>query len=238
MDAKAFLEELLRTGRDMAAKGQSAIEQKLDIGEPGEKRDATISGLKTGAVAAGVMALLMGTKSGRKLTGSTLKLGSLAAVGGIAWQAYQNWSAASVTAAAVSNNSSEALPIDQLDAAAASKRSLTLLKAMIAAAKADGHIDASEMSDINQKISDFGLSGDIAGFVQSEIVAPTTPAQFAALSDTQETAAEIYLISSMLIDKDNAMEKAYLDELVLALELPVELLAELEKAKEEAISQA
>ena len=238
MDAKAFLEELLRTGRDMAAKGQSAIEQKLDIGEPGEKRDATISGLKTGAVAAGVMALLMGTKSGRKLTGSTLKLGSLAAVGGIAWQAYQNWSAASVTAAAVSNNSSEALPIDQLDAAAASKRSLTLLKAMIAAAKADGHIDASEMSDINQKISDFGLSGDIAGFVQSEIVAPMTPAQFAALSDTQETAAEIYLISSMLIDKDNAMEKAYLDELVLALELPVELLAELEKAKEEAISQA
>ena len=77
----------------MAAKGQAVVEKKLDIEEPGEKRDATISGLKTGAVAAGMMALLVGTKSGRKFTGSALKLGSLAAVGGIAWQAYQNWSA-------------------------------------------------------------------------------------------------------------------------------------------------
>ena len=94
------------------------------------------------------------------------------------------------------------------------------------------------MSDINQKISDFGLSGDVAGFVQSEIAAPTTPAQFAALSDTPETAAEIYLISSMLIDQDNEMESAYLDELAAALELPAELLAELEKAKQDAIAQA
>ena len=100
MNAKSLLEELLSTGREMAAKGQAAVEKKLDIEEPGEKRDATISGLKTGAVAAGVMALLVGTKSGRKLTGSALKLGSLAAVGGIAWQAYQNWSASGAAEAA------------------------------------------------------------------------------------------------------------------------------------------
>ena len=236
MDAKKLLEELLQTGREMAAKGQTVIEKKLDIEEPGEKRDATISGIKTGAIAAGVMALLVGTKSGRKLTGSALKLGSLAAVGGIAWQAYKNWSAAGE--AEKSGSKVEALPVDQLDPEAANNRSLTLLKAMIAAAKADGHIDATEMSDINQKISDFGLSGDIAGFVQTEIASPTTPAQFAELADTPEVAAEIYLISSMLIDKDNAMEKAYLDELVSALELPADLLTELEKAKNEAISQA
>jgi len=78
MNAKSLLEELLNTGREMAAKGQAVVEKKLDIEEPGEKRDATISGLKTGAVAAGVMALLVGTKSGRKLTGSALKLGSFA----------------------------------------------------------------------------------------------------------------------------------------------------------------
>ena len=57
MNAKSLLEELLSTGREMAAKGQAVVEKKLDIEEPGEKRDATISGLKTGAVAAGVMAL-------------------------------------------------------------------------------------------------------------------------------------------------------------------------------------
>ena len=236
MDAKTLLEELLQTGREMASKGQAVIEEKLDIEEPGEKRDATISGIKTGAIAAGVMALLVGTKSGRKLTGSALKLGSLAAVGGIAWQAYKNWSAAG--AAEMTNNSkaSEVFPVDQLNESAANDRSLTLLKAMIAAAKADGHVDDTEMADINQKISDFGLSGDIAGFVQAEIASPTTPAQFAELAENPETAAEIYLISSMLIDQDNAAEKAYLDALVEALELPADLLAELEKAKHEAMA--
>lgn len=238
MNAKSLLEELLSTGREMAAKGQAVVEKKLDIEEPGEKRDATISGLKTGAVAAGVMALLVGTKSGRKLTGSALKLGSLAAVGGIAWQAYQNWSASGTAEAANSGKEQEVLPVNELDEEAANKRSMILLKAMIAAAKADGHIDAGEMWDINQKIADFGLAGDIAGFVQNEIAAPTTPAQFAVLADTPETAAEIYLISSMLIDKDNELESAYLEELVAALELSDDLLAELEKAKDEAIDQA
>lgn len=238
MNAKSLLEELLNTGREMAAKGQAVVEKKLDIEEPGEKRDATISGLKTGAVAAGVMALLVGTKSGRKLTGSALKLGSLAAVGGIAWQAYQNWSASGATEAANSGKAQEVLPVNELNEEAANKRSMILLKAMIAAAKADGHIDAGEMWDINQKIADFGLTGDIAGFVQNEIAAPTTPAQFAVLADTPETAAEIYLISSMLIDKDNDMESAYLDELVAALKLPEDLLAELDKAKDEAIERA
>ncbi len=238
MNAKSLLEELLNTGREMAAKGQAVVEKKLDIEEPGEKRDATISGLKTGAVAAGVMALLVGTKSGRKLTGSALKLGSLAAVGGIAWQAYQNWSASGATEAASGGKAQEVLPVNELNEEAANKRSMILLKAMIAAAKADGHIDAGEMWDINQKIADFGLTGDIAGFVQNEIAAPTTPAQFAVLADTPETAAEIYLISSMLIDKDNEMESAYLDELVAALKLPDDLLAELDKAKDEAIERA
>ena len=78
----------------------------------------------------------------------------------------------------------------------------------------------------------------IAGFVQNEIAAPTTPAQFAVLADTPETAAEIYLISSMLIDKDNEMESAYLDELVKALKLPDDLLTELDKAKDEVVDQA
>ena len=238
MDAKALLEELLQTGRDMAAKGQAVVEKKLDIEEPGEKRDATISGIKTGAVAAGVMALLVGTKSGRKLTGSALKLGSLAAVGGIAWQAYQNWSASGALEATKNDKALEVVPVNKLDESAANDRSLTLLKAMIAAAKADGHIDATEMDDINKKISDFGLAGDVAGFVQVEMASPTTPAQFAKLADTPETAAEIYLISSMLIDTDNEMEKAYLDELVAALKLPEDLLAELESAKEEAITNA
>jgi uncharacterized membrane protein YebE (DUF533 family) len=218
----------------MAAKGQAAVEKKLDIEEPGEKRDATISGLKTGAIAAGVMALLLGTKGGRRVTGSAIKLGSLAAVGGIAWQAYQNWSVKNDTLSA----DTKAVAVNQLESDAANERSLTLLKAMIAAAKADGHIDDTEMADINQQIAALGLTGDIAGFVQAEIASPATFEELAALSNDPETGAEIYLISTMVINKENEAERAYLDALAKVLELPDSLLVELEKAKADAENKA
>ena len=230
MDAKSFLDDLLKTGREMAAKGQAVVEKKLDIEEPGEKRDATISGIKTGAIAAGVMALLLGTKGGRRVTGSALKIGSLAAVGGIAWNAYQNWSAQNT----LNKGETEPVAVNQLESDAANKRSMTLLKAMIAAAAADGHIDEMEMADINQQISALGLTGDIASFVQSEIASPASLEELAALSETPETGAEIYLISSMVINKESEPERAYLDALAAALELPDTLLVELEKAKAQA----
>lgn len=230
MDAKSFLDDLLKTGREMAAKGQAAVEKKLDIEEPGEKRDATISGIKTGAIAAGLMALLLGTKGGRRVTGSALKIGSLAAVGGIAWNAYKSWSAENT----LEQGEAEAVAVNQLESDAANERSMTLLKAMIAAASADGHIDDMEMADINEQISALGLTGDIASFVQSEIASPASFDELAELSGDPETGAEIYLISSMVINKENETERLYLDALAAALELPDSLLVELEKAKAEA----
>ncbi|PID45326.1 MAG: hypothetical protein CSB47_09070 [Proteobacteria bacterium] len=230
MDAKSFLDDLLQTGRDMAAKGQAAVEKKLDIEEPGEKRDATITGMKTGAVAAGVMALLLGTKGGRQVTGSVLKLGSLAAVGGIAWQAYKKWSETNQA----DTENEKAVAVNQLGHDAANERSMTLLKAMIAAAKADGHVDEMEMAEIQKQIDALGLTGDIAGFVQREIASPTSLEALAALSDSPETAAEIYLVSSVVVNKENEVERAYLEALTTALGLPDSLLAELEKARAEA----
>jgi len=235
MDAKSLLEDLLKTGREMAAKGQAVVEEKLDIQEPGEKRDATISGLKTGAVAAGVMALLLGTKSGRKVTGSALKLGSLAAVGGIAWQAYKNWSSASDNTAAQNGQPySPVTSVEDMSEEAANDRSLLLLKAMIAAAKADGRVDAQEMVDIQKQVSELGLSGDIAGFIQHEIANPSSLEALAAECDSPEVAAELYLISSVMVNKEVEAERVYLESLATALGLPDTLLVELEKAKSDA----
>ena len=47
------------------------------------------SGLGKGALMAGGLAALLGTGAGRRLTGGTLKLGGLAAIGGLAYQTYE-----------------------------------------------------------------------------------------------------------------------------------------------------
>ncbi|MEZ5450173.1 MAG: DUF533 domain-containing protein [Thiolinea sp.] len=97
MNVNQLLEQMLQSGRAMAQQGQGYAEQKLGVPEQGPERDAMLSGLGKGAAAAGVLALLLGTRTGRRVTGTGLKIGSLAALGGIAYQLYNRWQQGSST---------------------------------------------------------------------------------------------------------------------------------------------
>ena len=55
----------------------------------------------------------------------------------------------------------------------------------------------------------------------------------AALAENSAIAAEIYLVSAVITDRENSMEKAYLDELAKAMELPDALVAQLQAVKED-----
>ena len=224
MDTKTFLDELLKAGRELAEKGQTIAEDKLNLGETGATRDATVSGIKKGALAAGALAILLGTKTGRKVTGSAIKLGSLAAIGGIAWKVYQNYKD---TNDPISSDNG-VMSINELDDKEANKRSETLLKAMIAAAKSDGNVEDAELAEINKQIKSLGLEGDTAKIIQEELVKPLDIAEIAALAEGDEAkGAEIYLVSAVVTDRENNKEREYLDNLAKAMKLPDELLAEL-----------
>lgn len=225
MDTKTFLDELLKAGRELAEKGQTIAEDKLNLGESGATRDATISGIKKGAIAAGALAILLGTKTGRKVTGSAIKLGSIAAIGGIAWKAYQNYNNKNN---GITNSNNGATPINELDDKEANQRSVTLLKAMIAAAKSDGHVADAELAEIDKQIKNLGLEGDTAKIIQEELAKPLDITEIAALAEGDEAkAAEIYLVSAVVTDRENDKERQYLDALAKAMKLPDELLAEL-----------
>ncbi len=240
MDTQSFLDELLKTGKEYATKGREIAEEKLKMPKKGDEGyDATVDGMKKGAVAVGVLALLLGTGAGRRITGSALKIGSLAAIGGIGWQAYQNWQAEQAQENQEVKdmaNKAKLIPINELDADAANKRSQILLKAMVAAAKADGHVNNKEINVIEEQISKLGLSSEVAALLQDEIKKPLDVKEVAALAGNQAEASEIYLVSAVVTDKENSMEKAYLDELAQALKLPDALVLELQKVKEETLA--
>jgi len=240
MDTKSFLDELLKTGKEYANKGRELAEEKLQMPREGEEGyDATIDGMKKGAMAAGVLALLLGTGAGRRVTGSALKIGSLAAIGGIGWKAYQNWVTQKETIdQEVQDMASNAkiIPINELDEADANERSQILLKAMIAAAKADGHINKKEVTAIDEQIIKLGLTGDVANLMKAEIAKPLDVKEIAALAKNNSgIAAEIYLVSAVVSDRENSMEREYLDSLAKAMGLPESLVAELQKVKEEEV---
>jgi len=130
MDAKTIMDQILKSGKDLAAKGKELAADKIGVpGEDGAEKDAMMSGLGKGAAAGGLIALLLGTRFGRRITGKALKYGTLAALGTVAYKAYQNYQESSSGEVADAGQA-----VGELDGVAAEKRSMTLLKAMISAA--------------------------------------------------------------------------------------------------------
>lgn len=218
MDINNLLEQLLKAGKDTAQQGQNMAEQKLGIPSEGAQRDSMLSGMKTGAVAAGVLALLLGTRAGRKVTGVGLKVGSLAALGGLAYQMYNRWQAENTTTTAVENTSPTLLPALEQKPVLASE---VLLKAMVAAAKADGQVDEQELATIRNKMAELHLTQDANDMLMNELVRPLGAKEVAALAKGDKQASlELYLVSSLFLDKNQEAERVYLQDLQAALGLP------------------
>ncbi len=222
MDVSALFDQLLQSGRELASKGQTLVEQKLNIPSGGPERDAALASMGKGATLAGVAALLLGTSAGRGVTGVAVKLGSLAAVGGLAYKAFQDWQAKQEGTPVDLGSSVTALSGPQLD-----KRSMALLRAMLAAAKADGHIDEQEQGRIDAYLQKLNLDPEALHFVKNELAKPLNVKEVAAGADSPTAAAEIYLTSLLAINIDSDQERAYLDELAKELKLPPELVSEL-----------
>ena len=191
---------------------------------------ALLTGAGGGALAAGTIGVLMGSKKARKIGGSALKYGGLAALGLVAYKAFNTWqqnSSAPVQA-------SQPRTVDRIPAPEAEFHGKAVLRAIIAAAKADGHIDDRERQLIDQSIAQLTDDRDVQLFVDQELRKPMDPAEIAASATTPEIAAEMYLASLLMVDEENFMERAYLDELARQLKLDPSFKAELERQARQA----
>jgi uncharacterized membrane protein YebE (DUF533 family) len=193
--------------------------------------------LAVGAVGGGILGLLLGSKKGKKMGGNLLTYGGAAVLGGLAYKAFQNWQQGKQVAPAGAPTPAPELAPAPRDSAFDPESgsatdgtpfALALVRAMIAAAKADGHIDADEQRLLFQRIEAFDLNAEAKAFVFDELSRPTNLDAIATLPRNQEQAAEIWLVSRLAIDPDDAREKAYLAALGAKLSLPPPLLAHLE----------
>jgi uncharacterized membrane protein YebE (DUF533 family) len=187
---------------------------------------------KDNPLAAGaIVAVLLGTGTGRAVTGSALKLGGLAAIGGLAYKAYQNYQAGKQPAEAAPAGQAPTDPVllpaptdTPFDPGQApqgeTEFALTLVRAMIAAAKADGHIDDGERAKISDKLALSGIGSEAEQFLMAELDAPLDFDALAAAAQTDEQRLEIYTASRLAIDPDTRAERGYLDMLAGRLNLP------------------
>lgn len=192
-------------------------------------------------LAAGALAaVLLGTGSGRKLTGGALKLGGLAAVAGLAYKAYRNYQAGGSPQEAASEGP-ELLPPpgdSGFEPAAApqgeERFALSLARAMIAAARADGHIDARERERIAGKLREAGLDAQAESFLLGELEQPVDVDALVASAETEAQKVELYTASRIAIEPNSRAERGYLDLLAGRLGLADELIDHIEATVERA----
>lgn len=205
-------------------------------------------GFGGGLAAGGLAGLLLGTKKGRKMAGSAAKIGGVAVLGGLAYKAYNDWQASKAGGPAAGQASGGQAPSEPapqslmknvtpeaegtafLPAPEAERNALgvKIIQAMIAAAKADGHIDAQEQQRIFGKFDEAGLGMEEKAFLMDELRKPLDIDAIVALADNTEQAVEIYAASCLAIDPDDPAEQAYLAMLSARLKLAPELKTNIE----------
>lgn len=93
----------------------------------------------------------------------------------------------------------------------------TLIRAMIAAAKADGRIDAEERRRIVDKMAE--ADHEERAFLEAELDRPLDLEDILARVDRPEVAVEVYIASLLAIDADTDAERRYLAALARRLQL-------------------
>jgi uncharacterized membrane protein YebE (DUF533 family) len=233
MNTRGLLDQLLKSGQEMLQNKAGGAQNKPAGGGLGgllggasgaNGLGSLLSGAGGGALAAGAMGLLLGNKKVRKVGGKVALYGGLAALGVIAYKAYGNWNAQKGTAP-----QSEPQTLDRLPPAQAEQHSQAILKALVAAAKADGHIDDRERQLIEGEFTKLDNDQELNHWLHAELNKPLDPTDVARAASTPEMAAEMYVASVMMVDEENFMEKSYLDELARQLKLEPGLKVELER---------
>lgn len=187
--------------------------------------------LGAGAALGGLGALVLGTRTGRSLATGAAKLGALALIGGLAYKAYQNYAQGKAPQAGAGSPVREAAPAGSgfEPQAIGNDTAKLYIRAMIAAAAADGRIDDAEKARITGGLGQVGLESEATAFLQAEMSNPTTADDLAAAVGSQEEAVQVYTAARIAIDADTAAESAFLAELAGALQLDPALVAHVDQ---------
>ena len=189
--------------------------------------------MASGAALGGLASLLLGTSTGRGAALDAGKLGGLAMIGGLAYKAYQNYTAANLVPATrePTVEAPAESPFGKTANPEADKQtSLTLIRAMIATAASDGIIDSTERANIVGGLTQAGLDDLSAKFLEAEFTNPASIESLVAASNSPEMAAQIYAAARISIHADKPEEIAFLQNLAHGLKLDANLVAHIDAA--------
>jgi len=107
-----------------------------------------------------------------------------------------------------------------------------LIRAMIAAANADGAIDETERNAILERLRTVDLSPEEQVFVTQELFSPADLDTIVAGVHSPDLARQVYTVSLMAIEVDTDRERQYMDALAGRMNLDAQTVAQIERSLE------
>ena len=219
MDFNSILNQVLNGGQQITQQRKSGGTLGNILGNI---NNDTLKGFGGGVAATGLLSLLMGKKG---FGSNALQMGSMAALGALAYNAWKNYQGGQAAPASAAQG--QFIPAEERSQAQTAQASELTIKAMIAAAAADGRIDTAESSAILAQIGT--ENAEARAWLEQQIHNPPTPQSLAAeVGNDPALAAEIYLASRIVCGDLDRKEIVYLHELAEALHLDDALVEKLE----------
>ena len=219
MDFNSILNQVLNGGQQITQQRKSGGTLGNILGNI---NNDTLKGFGGGVAATGLLSLLMGKKG---FGSNALQLGSMAALGALAYNAWKNYQGGQAAPASAAQG--QFIPAEERTQVQTAQASELTIKAMIAAAAADGRIDTAESSAILAQIGT--ANAEARAWLEQQIHNPPTPQTLAAeVGNDPALAAEIYLASRIVCGDLDRKEIVYLHELAEALHLDDALVEKLE----------
>ena len=219
MDFNSILNQVLNGGQQITQQRKSGGTLGNILGNI---NNDTLKGFGGGVAATGLLSLLMGKKG---FGSNALQMGSMAALGALAYNAWKNYQGGQAVPASAAQG--QFIPAEERTQAQTAQASELTIKAMIAAAAADGRIDTAESSAILAQIGT--ENAETRAWLEQQIHNPPTPQTLAAeVGNDPALAAEIYLASRIVCGDLDRKEIVYLHELAEALHLDDALVEKLE----------
>lgn len=225
MNTSDLLEQLLRAGQGGSA-SSGGLGGLLGGLLKGTSTGNASGGGGLGGLLGGLGGMLGGATGTRPAQGRSggMNYAALASLGMAAFQAYQAWQRQQATAPQQAFQT-----VDQLDGPAAEAHIHAVLRALIAAAKADGRIDDKEKELISSELGRHTDDPQLQQWLDAEVAKPLDAADFAEFASDPAMAAEVYLASVMLVDDQQDAERNYLDDLAGQLHIDPQLQLHLEQ---------
>jgi uncharacterized membrane protein YebE (DUF533 family) len=185
----------------------------------------------TQAAVIGLAGLMFGRRKKSGIGGNLVKLGGLALIGTLAYRAFQQQRKGEPVLAAQGSQATGAQGADAPSDSEIPSTSrfhpmsqteddaMLFLRAMIAAAASDGHIDEGERARIVKGLSEAGIDPQATSWLEREMASPADVDELSSAVNDPELAAQVYTAARIAIDPDTIQEREFLRQLAEALDL-------------------